>query len=164
MDAQIQPRSQESTATKAAHQEITDKEANLSAANVIIGLMDNIFQWGIDRKITLANGATPLSQLKKLKEELDELEQGLLTEEVLLIRDSIGDMYVVLQQIARLSGISMESCLRAAYDDIKDRTGQMKHGVFVKQADIDLIGEEAMQGSKDADDLRSLIALAKDMG
>lgn len=125
-------------------------------------LLGGIYQWGVDRGITVENGASARAQLKKLKEEFDELTEGIDKNDLPLIRDSIGDMYVVLQQIARLSNLTMQECLQAAWEDIKDRKGQMRHGVFVKQADIDLIGQEALNGAQSAEELRSLIELAKD--
>ena len=125
-------------------------------------LFDNIYQWGLKRGITVENGATGISQLKKLREEFDELEEGLVTGEVPKIADSIGDLIVVLQQIARLEGIPLQRCVEAAWEDIKDRKGQMRHGVFVKQDDIELIGEDVLNASKNAEDLRGLIAFAKD--
>lgn len=142
--------------------EIIDRKANLSHSNTVIGLLDNIFQWGIDRKITKDNGATAQSQMKKLLEEIDEIQEGLNEDNLEKVADGIGDAYVVLQQIARLAGIPMETCFRMAWNSIKDRTGQMRHGVFVKQADIDLIGEDALRRTGSAEELRSLIALAKD--
>ena len=32
--------------------------------------------------------------------------------------------------------LTVEECLRAAYEEIKDRKGKMVNGVFVKQEDI----------------------------
>lgn len=140
----------------------TEQFYNIYDSEGFLELFDNIYRWGIDREITFENGATGISQLKKLREEFDELEEGLVTGEVPKIRDSIGDMIVVLQQIARLEGIPIQTCLEDAWEDIKDRTGVMRHGVFVKQADIELIGEEVLNASKNAEDLRGLIAFAKD--
>lgn len=125
-------------------------------------LLSNIYQWGVDRGITVENGASAGAQLKKLREEFDELTEGIDKNDLPLIRDSIGDMYVVLQQIARLSNLTMQECLQAAWEDIKDRKGQMRHGIFVKQDDIELIGEDVLNASKNAEDLRGLIAFAKD--
>lgn len=124
-------------------------------------LVDNIFMWGKQRGITVENGATGLSQIKKLQEELDELREGLETREVPAIQDAIGDMFVVLQQIARLEGIPMYYCLAAAWDDIKDRQGQMRFGIFFKQADIDLVGYEGFRKAESAEQLLDWIAQAK---
>jgi NTP pyrophosphatase (non-canonical NTP hydrolase) len=52
------------------------------------------------------------------------------------IRDDIGDMIVVLINIAERNDISITECVRQAWDDIKDRKGRMVDGVFVKEGDL----------------------------
>ncbi len=52
------------------------------------------------------------------------------------IRDDIGDMMVVLINIMVRNDLSLEECLKVAYDDIKGRTGRMVDGVFVKESDL----------------------------
>ena len=52
------------------------------------------------------------------------------------ISDDIGDMMVVLINIATRNNLTITECLVAAYDDIKDRKGKMVDGVFVKEADL----------------------------
>lgn len=130
----------------------------------MVQTIDDIYLWGLERGITTENGATPGSQMRKLQEELDELQEGINKGDLDKVRDSIGDMYVVLQQVARLSGLTMYECLEAAWNDIKDRKGQMMHGVFVKQADIDLC-EEFREGwlkvASSAAQVREIIDEAK---
>ena len=46
--------------------------------------------------------------------------------------DAIGDMVVVLTNLAELLGLSIEECVESAYDVISKRTGKMKNGTFVK--------------------------------
>ena len=49
------------------------------------------------------------------------------------IRDSaIGDMVVVLTNLAHLRGVNIETCIATAYDVISKRTGKMINGTFVK--------------------------------
>ena len=50
------------------------------------------------------------------------------------IKDDVGDIMVVLINMAERNGTSLEECLAVAYDDIKDRTGKMVDGIFVKDA------------------------------
>ena len=52
------------------------------------------------------------------------------------IRDDIGDMMVVLINIAERNKLTLAECLKVAYDDIKDRKGKMIDGVFVKESDL----------------------------
>lgn len=56
---------------------VQPKEA-FSSVTGFATLADNIFYWGIDRNITSEGGASALSQVQKLKEEVEELEQALL--------------------------------------------------------------------------------------
>ena len=48
-------------------------------------------------------------------------------------QDDIGDIMVVLINIAVRNGLSIEHCLEVAYHDIKDRKGTMVDGVFIKE-------------------------------
>ena len=52
------------------------------------------------------------------------------------VSDDIGDMLVVLINIAERNKLTLLDCLSKAYDDIKDRKGKMIDGVFVKQSDL----------------------------
>lgn len=91
-----------------------------------------IAQWHRDRN--LIDGSTDKDQYMKLIQEAGELSDNICKGRD--IRDDIGDMMVVLINIATRNGLSMEECLAVAYDDIKDRKGKMIDGVFVKEADL----------------------------
>ena len=52
------------------------------------------------------------------------------------IKDSIGDMYVVLTILSLQLGLDIEDCVMHAYGEIKDRKGKMIDGIFVKEADL----------------------------
>ena len=47
--------------------------------------------------------------------------------------DDIGDIMVVLINIAERNDLTITECLQVAYDDIKDRKGMMVDGIFVKE-------------------------------
>ena len=96
-------------------------------------LADLIFKWGKERNITAEGGATSLSQIKKLKEEVQEIEDALIAGDKKAAMDGVGDSTVVLLQICRLAGFDFVECLSMAYDEIKDRRGTMTGGVFVKE-------------------------------
>jgi hypothetical protein len=49
------------------------------------------------------------------------------------IIDGIVDCVVVLTNLAELIGVPIESCIDAAYDEIKNRKGKMNNGTFVKE-------------------------------
>ena len=91
-----------------------------------------IAQWHRDRN--LIDGSTDKDQYMKLIQEAGELSDNICKGRD--IRDDIGDMMVVLINIATRNNLTMEECLAVAYDDIKDRKGKMIDGVFVKEADL----------------------------
>lgn len=49
--------------------------------------------------------------------------------------DAIGDMVVVLTILSSQRGVSIETCIENAWQEIKDRKGRMVNGVFVKEGD-----------------------------
>ena len=72
------------------------------------------------------------TQFCKLMEEAGELGRAILKDNQKEFVDAIGDMVVVLTNLAYLGGTSIETCIDEAYGEIKDRTGSMKNGTFVK--------------------------------
>ena len=73
------------------------------------------------------------TQFCKLMEEAGELGRAVLKDNQAEFVDAIGDMVVVLTNMAMLGGTSIETCIDAAYDEIKNRKGKMVNGTFVKQ-------------------------------
>ena len=67
----------------------------------------------------------------ELNNQLQEFVDAETPEEA---QDAIGDMFVMLIQIARLRGIYLSDALESAWNEIKDRKGTMIDGVFVKEA------------------------------
>ena len=65
-------------------------------------------------------------------EEAGELGRAVLKDNQAEFVDAIGDMVVVLTNMAMLGGTSIETCIDAAYDEIKNRKGKMVNGTFVK--------------------------------
>tara|TARA_E500000305_G_scaffold67956_1_gene54124 strand:- start:259 stop:1041 length:783 start_codon:yes stop_codon:yes gene_type:complete len=72
------------------------------------------------------------TQYVKLQEEAGELAKALLNDDQDEVVDAIGDMVVVLTNLAHLRGVSIETCIATAYDVISKRTGKMINGTFVK--------------------------------
>jgi len=72
------------------------------------------------------------TQTLKLIEEAGEICRAVLKYNQAEIKDGIGDCVVVLTNLARLAGTSIEDCIDIAYDEIKDRTGKMSNGTFKK--------------------------------
>ena len=72
------------------------------------------------------------TQYVKLQEEAGELAKALLKNDKPEIIDAIGDMVVVLTNLAHLQGVTIEDCIESAYKVISKRTGKMINGTFVK--------------------------------
>ena len=115
--------------------------------------IEAVRQWGVVKGITGPGGkATLLTQLDKSQEELTETRDAAVllaylseqegasrslpalykTQEEL--KDGIGDCGVTLILAAELAGLSFEECLSHAYSTIRNRTGKMVNGQFVKDA------------------------------
>lgn len=92
---------------------------------------DLIRQWADERGI-YRNGDTK-TQFVKLMEEGGELGRAILKNDRDEFIDAIGDMMVVLTNLAALEGLKVEDCVVSAYDVIKSRHGQMVNGTFVKE-------------------------------
>lgn len=160
-------------------------------------LIKNIENWAEARN--LIEGSTPKKQFIKLMEEFGELCSGVSKNKIDVVKDSIGDCFVVmvilnkqtnsnfdfnplpylaskgidvwiekcvakfasisekinytgkanrhleydfayalycLIKISNEYGLTLESCVQAAWDEIKDRKGRMIDGVFVKEGDL----------------------------
>jgi len=71
-------------------------------------------------------------QYVKLQEEAGELAKALLKDDQPEVIDAIGDMVVVLTNLAHQRGVYIETCIHSAYEVINKRTGKMINGTFVK--------------------------------
>ena len=91
---------------------------------------DKIRLWAEDRG--LYHKGDPKTQTLKLMEEAGEICRAVLKKDEPEIIDGIGDCVVVLTNLAHLCGTSIEKCIDAAYDEIKNRTGKMSNGTFKK--------------------------------
>jgi NTP pyrophosphatase (non-canonical NTP hydrolase) len=108
-------------------------------------LVNKISKWHLDRQITV-NGSS-LTQTVKLGEEFGELCSAIVRGDKDLIKDSIGDMVVVLVAIAELEGTSITECVKDAYNEIKDRKGKLlPNGTFVKEEELNKIVKIKLSG------------------
>tara|TARA_R100000734_G_C3301895_1_gene92475 strand:+ start:268 stop:1017 length:750 start_codon:yes stop_codon:yes gene_type:complete len=97
---------------------------------VNLEIFDNIRCWANERG--LYDKGNPHTQYVKLMEEAGELAKALLEQDTNEIEDAIGDMVVVLTNLAHLQAMSIEECIHSAYNVISKRTGKMINGTFVK--------------------------------
>ena len=93
-------------------------------------LFDDIRDWATSRGL-YTKGDTK-TQFCKLMEEAGELGRAVLKNDREEFVDAIGDMVVVLTNLAHLGGFTIEHCIESAYNEIKNRKGKMKNGTFVK--------------------------------
>jgi len=91
---------------------------------------DLIRTWAEERG--LYNEGDPKTQTLKLMEEAGEICRAVLKKDEPEIIDGIGDCVVVLTNLAHLCDTSIEECIKAAYNEIKGRSGKMVNGTFKK--------------------------------
>jgi len=93
-------------------------------------MFENIRQWAEQRG--LYDKGNSHTQYVKLQEEAGELAKALLENNKLEVIDAIGDIVVVLTNLAHLQGVHIETCIAEAYKVISKRKGKMINGTFVK--------------------------------
>ncbi|MDW0499028.1 MazG-like family protein [Mannheimia haemolytica] len=92
-------------------------------------LIKNIEQWAEDRN--LINGSTPQKQMLKLMEEFGELCGGIARN-----KGKYSRFFGILHHLALINRFTLNDCLAHAYDQIKDRKGEMQAGIWVKEDDL----------------------------
>ncbi len=95
--------------------------------------IQQVVSWQLARN--LIHGSSDKDQVLKLIQEVGELSDSICKEQSPI--DDIGDIMVVLINIIVRNNLSVTECLNHAYNDIKDRKGQMIDGIFVKEGDMD---------------------------
>jgi len=93
-------------------------------------IYDNIRIWAKQKGIYDSGDCK--TQYIKLMEEAGELAQAILKNDESEFIDAIGDMVVVLTNLAKLKNYKIEDCIVSAYNVIKTREGKMINGTFVK--------------------------------
>ena len=94
------------------------------------GIFDDIRRWAGERGLYEKGDAK--TQYLKLMEEAGELGRALLKDDHAEQIDAVGDMVVVLTNLAELIDVPIEECIECAYEEISKRTGKMVNGTFVK--------------------------------
>jgi len=92
-------------------------------------------QWGEDKGILPF--PNPMAQWVKTQEEVDELNDAIKANDREAVKDAIGDIMVTLIMQNAAWGFTAAECLDAAYKEIRERTGQMVDGIFVKDVKED---------------------------
>lgn len=71
-------------------------------------------------------------QFMKLAEEVGELSNAILKNDKAEQMDAIGDCVVVLTILAHQLELDIDFCTESAYQVIKNRTGVLSNGTFIK--------------------------------
>ncbi len=93
-------------------------------------VFDRIRAWAKERNMYTQGDIK--TQLIKLYEETGELSEAVLKDNKQDTIDAVGDIVVVLTNLAEHLGVGIEECIEHAYDQIKNRKGKMINGTFVK--------------------------------
>ena len=104
---------------------------NIKAPQIQDLRFDLIRNWALERDI-ISKGNSH-TQYVKMQEECGELAQALLKKDRKEIYDAIGDIIIVLTNLATLEDMKVEDCIDYAYNEIANRKGKMINGTFVKQ-------------------------------
>ena len=89
-----------------------------------------IRHWALERGLYQKGDVK--TQYVKLQEEAGEVARAIIKNDPVELKDGIGDMVVVLTNLAHLAGFTIEDCIQSAYDVINKRKGSMINGSFVK--------------------------------
>lgn len=107
-------------------------------------LIANVKKWAHDRN--LIEGGCSKAQMLKCVSEVGELADNVNKQKD--ISDDIGDVLVTLVILAAQYELSLETCLRIAYDEIKDRKGVLLDGVFIRETDTSFEGAMAVLAAR----------------
>jgi NTP pyrophosphatase (non-canonical NTP hydrolase) len=116
---------------KAFYEAFFNQDHNPSKQVNLTNYFPLIRDWAKDRGIY--DKGNSHTQYVKLMEEAGELAEALLKNDKYEIKDAIGDMVVVLTNLAVLESMQIENCIESAYNEIANRKGKMENGTFVKQ-------------------------------
>jgi len=104
---------------------------NTPCSDPEISRFNLIREWADKRGITTKGNSH--TQYVKLIEEAGELAEAILKKDRKEIYDAIGDIIVVLTNLATLENMKIEDCIDFAYNEIANRKGKMVNGTFVKE-------------------------------
>lgn len=94
-------------------------------------LIKNVQQWGKGKGFD-----NPRAQFVKIVEELGETAEAYNKQYPDKLIDSIGDLQVTIIMFAMLAGVDYKAALEEAWNEIANRKGKMKNGIFVKEEDL----------------------------
>ena len=111
-------------------EEIEEDIPTVKCVKKPLKMFEDIREWAATRG--LYERGNSKTQYIKLQEEAGELAKALLQNDKAEVIDALGDMVVVLTNLAHLEGVHIETCINTAYKAISKRKGRMLNGTFVK--------------------------------
>lgn len=122
---------------------------------------EQIREWAEERGL-YSQGSVD-TQYIKLAEEFGEVGKAIINQDVDEFKDGLGDMVVVLVNLAHIYGTSLEECIELAWQEIKNRKGKMINGTFVKETSLPAQEKYAYDGEiKEGDELYMCIGLEEE--
>jgi NTP pyrophosphatase (non-canonical NTP hydrolase) len=94
-------------------------------------LFSFVEQWAFKRGLLKPEFAK--TQMLKVMEELGETASAILKNDREKIKDGIGDCFVTLIILQAQLGFDHSDCLNHAYEEIKNRKGELINGSFIKE-------------------------------
>ena len=114
-------------------QELMENYRKFGGVSRMNDLIKAVEQWSINKGL---NDADSSKQYLKVAEEVGEVAAALARGDQDALKDGIGDVVVTLIILAQQNNTNLQECLSVAYDEIKDRKGELVDGVFVKESDL----------------------------
>lgn len=107
-------------------------------------LIENVKNWAEVRGLKEQD---PSIQWMRVTEEVGEIRDALIKPDAVLkegkfatiedaLKDGIGDSIVTLIVLAYQLDLDVEECLQVAYDEIKDRQGEIVNGTYIKKENL----------------------------
>lgn len=90
-----------------------------------------ILEWGKEKGL-LKKEIYPM-QFMKVIEELGELSNAILKEKREEEIDAFGDVIITLYLLAEQREVNLSEAVETAYNVIKNRTGKMVNGTFIRE-------------------------------
>lgn len=90
----------------------------------------NVIRWAGDRSLLSEYNAP--KQMLKVVEEVGETASALLKKDREALIDGIGDSFITLIILSAQLGLSPAECLNSAWNEIKNRSGKLVDGTFIK--------------------------------
>jgi NTP pyrophosphatase (non-canonical NTP hydrolase) len=114
-----------------AQTSLSDDDCSVSSHRCAYNrLISDVVDWADERGLLKEENSD--KQLLKVVEEVGELVSAVLKKNRKEEVDAVGDIMVTLIVFAEIRGYDVMSSLGYAYQEIKDRTGKIVDGSFIK--------------------------------